>query len=287
MRRNDPSIALPPAPLRLTQRAAGPVAALGALLRYRDLLRQIVATDLAGRYAGSALGLLWSFVHPIVLVAIYLVVFGGLLGARLPGAPGTYEYGVYLCAGFIPWVGFSEISMRATTVFVDRADLVRHAAFPKIVLPAAVLGVAAFNVAILALVFLAVLAALGRPISGVIVAWPAFLLLQLVFAVGLGLVASVLHVFLRDTAQALGVLLQFWFWMTPIVYPASVLPERFARLVEWNPLVPFTRAHHRLVVEGRLPDGSDVALVLGLASAALIAGLVLLAAAERRLPDEL
>ena len=287
MRRNDPSIALPPAPIGFAERAAGPIAAISALVRHRDLLRQIVGTDLRVRYAGSALGILWSFIHPIVLVSIYLVVFAGLMGARLAGSPGPYEYGVHLCAGFIPWVGFSEIVMRATTVFVDRADLVRQAAFPKIVLPAAVLGVALFNVAILALAFVALLALLGRPISPVIVAWPAFLVLQLLFATGLGLVTSVLHVFLRDTAQALGVLLQFWFWMTPIVYPVSVLPPRVAPLLELNPLVPFTRAHQRLVVEGGLPDVADVAIAVALTGVAIVAGLAMLAVAERRLPDEL
>lgn len=252
-----------------------------------DLLRRLILADLRGRYAGSALGLVWSLVHPLVLVSIYVLVFSQLMGARLAGSPGPYEYGVFLCAGFIPWVGFSEIVGRSATVFLDHAGLVRHVAFRRWLLHGSVAGVAVVNTALLALALLVFLLALGRPIPAAVWAWPPLLLLQLAFGGGLGLFVSALNVFFRDVAQIVNVVLQLWFWLTPIVYPPSVLPPFARGLLVLNPLAHFTRVQQGLLVDGRLPGGGDLALLVLLPAAALGAGVLFLRAVGRRIPDEL
>ena len=261
--------------------------AMRSLLQHRRLIGQMIATDLRGRYAGSMLGLFWSVVHPVVLVAIYTLVFSRLMRATLPGESGPYEYSVYLCAGFLGWIGFSEVVTRSTTVFHDRADLVRQVAFPKAVLHGSIVGAAAVNVALLAIALVCVLALLRRPLSLSFMLWPPLLALELAFAAGLGLIGSVVNVFFRDTAQVVTVLLQLWFWVTPIVYPVTVLPDEVASVFAWNPLLYFTRLQQELLVSGRLPAWSDLALAGVFAAAALAAGISALAAAERKIPDEL
>ena len=105
-----------------------------SLMRHWDLLSQMVATDLRGRYVGSALGLFWSVIHPLVMIVIYTIVFARVMGTRLQGSGDPYAYGVYLCSGLFPWIAFQEIVTRSTTLFPDNANLVRKVAFPKIIL---------------------------------------------------------------------------------------------------------------------------------------------------------
>jgi lipopolysaccharide transport system permease protein len=247
----------------------------------------MVATDLRGRYVGSALGLFWSVLHPLVLITIYTLVFSRVMRARLPGASGTYDYSVYLCAGLLPWTAFQEIVTRSTTVFFEHADLVKQVAFPKTILHGAVVGAAAVNLAIMLLVLLGFLLLIDYPVRWPLVLWPLFIVLQLAFAAGLGLGASVLNVFFRDTAQIVGVLFQFWFWLTPLVYPAAVVPEWFSRWLVLNPLYHFTRIHQDLLLSGRLPGLGETVALSALAVLALSAGLIAFERLKRRIPDEL
>src|SRR5207245_4791252 len=108
--------------------------ALRSLALHWDLLWQMVTTDLRGRYVGSSLGLFWTVIHPLVLILIYTVVFARVMGARLPGSPDAYGYGIYLCSALLPWLAFQEVVVRSTTIFPDHANLVRKVAFPKVIL---------------------------------------------------------------------------------------------------------------------------------------------------------
>src|SRR5579885_427532 len=174
-----------------------------SLSRHWDLLWQMVATDLRGRYVGSSLGLLWSVIHPLVMIVIYTVVFSQVMGARLAGSTDPYAYGIYLCSALFPWTAFQEVVTRATTIFPDNAGLVRKVAFP---------------------IFLVAVLLTGHRLHPTVLVWAPLIALQLAFGLGLGMIFSVVHVFLRDTAQLVAVGLQVAFWATPIVYVDDVLP---------------------------------------------------------------
>ena len=256
-------------------------------LRHRDLLWQMVSTDLRGRYVGSTLGMFWSIIHPLVLISIYTLVFSHVMQARLAGNSGPYDYSVYLCAGLLPWMAFQEILTRCTTVFLDQANLVKKVAFPKTLLHGYVLGAAGMNLALMLMAFFFFLLLIGHPLTWSFCLWPLFLLLQLLFATGLGFFASVLNVFFRDTAQVVSVFLQFWFWLTPIVYPPGVLPEGFYFLLSLNLLYRFIQVHQELVLTGRLPSGTDTTFLVGLSLVALVGGVGFFRLLRRRIPDEL
>jgi lipopolysaccharide transport system permease protein len=250
-------------------------------------LRQLVVLDLRGRYAGARLGLLWSLLHPIGLIAILTVVFAGIMQQRLPGSNDTAAYTVYLCAGLLPWIGLQEIISRCTTVFVDQRTLIRHVAFPHLLLHVSLVLSAAINVAIMIAVFAAVLWGLGSPPSWTFTLWPLLVALQMLFAAGLGLITSVLNVFVRDLTQAVALGLQLWFWSTPIVYPASILPAALAPLAHCNPLYAFTRAHQTLLLDGHLPSLPHALALGAIAGGTLAAGLWLLHRLHHRVVDEL
>ena len=257
-------------------------------LRHRDLLWQMVGNDLRGRYVGSLLGLFWNVVHPLVQIGIYTLVFSQVMGARLAGNTSPYAYSIYLCAGLLPWTVFAEVISRCTNVFWDNANLVKKIAFPKVLLHTYVVAAGAVNLTIMIavlLVFLWLIAALPPALP--LLVWGGVLVLQLMFAMGIGFLTSVLNVFFRDTAQLTSVLLQIWFWLTPIVYVVDVVPPAAAEWLRYNILYHFVTVHHALILHGQLPTLEESLFLLYVSLATLILGLLCFRSLRRRIPDEL
>ena len=262
---------------------------LHKVLRYRDLLWQMVGTDLRGRYVGSALGFFWSVIHPLVMIGIYTLIFSRVMGARLgTGVAGPYAFSIYLCAGLLPWVAFAEVVNRSTGIFLERANLLKKVAFPRVLLHLYVLGAAILNLGIVLGVFLLFLGLIGQlPTPGVLPVWAVLLVLQLLLAAGIGMMTSVLNVFFRDTAQMVSIGLQIWFWLTPIVYVTTVLPESVRRLMPFNVLYLYSTAHQRLLLEGVFPGPGLIVTLLVIPLLALVAGAFFYRASRRSIPDEL
>jgi lipopolysaccharide transport system permease protein len=246
-----------------------------SLSRHWDLLWQMVATDLRGRFVGSSLGLFWSVIHPLVMITIYVVVFSDVMGARLAGSSDRYAYGIYLCAGLLPWLAFQEVVVRLTTIFPDNGNLVRKVAFPKVLLFGYVTLSSAINLGLGLGVFLLAMVIMGRAVHAVFLVWVPFVALQLLFGLGLGMITSVLHVFVRDTAQFVSVAFQLAFWATPIVYVESILPLRLQRLQYWNPLAVFARTHRDIVLDGLVPGFTRTVCLVGLTLVTLASGTAL------------
>ena len=244
-------------------------------------------TDLRGRYVGSSLGLFWSVIHPLVMILIYTVVFSQVMGARLAASPDPYGYGLYLCSALLPWIGFQEVVLRCTTLFPDNANLVRKVAFPKSILYGFVTLSSAINLALALGVFLLALALTGHSLHAALLLWLPFIALQLAFGLGLGVLASVLHVFVRDTAQLVGVAFQVLFWATPIVYVENVLPLWLQRLERFNPLYVFSTTHRAIVLDGTPPSLRRALFLVGLTAATLTLGVALYRRFRAEILDEL
>lgn len=242
-----------------------------ALWQYRSFIWGMVAREFRARYVHSLLGGLWAIVHPLALILIYTVVFGSLMHARLPGHDDPLAYSLYLCAGLFPWLYFGELLQRCQTVFLDHAPLVKKVSFPRISLPVILLLSSTLNFAITFALFLGFLVITGRFPGWPMLAFLPLLALQQAFALGLGICLGTLNVFFRDVAQAVAVVLQFWFWLTPIIYTVAVLPESAERLVRLNPLYGPIRAYQQIVLVGEWPSWS-VAIVPGIAAVLALAG---------------
>ena len=234
------------------------------------LLKELVRRDFQGRYAGSALGLVWSFVQPLWMLLLFTFVFSTVMKVSLTG-PHTGSFAVFLFCGLLPWIALQEGVMRASTAITDNSSLVKKLRFPAEILVLAVVLAGLLHEAIAAAIFLAVLGFLGELTWG---GMPLLLLvvpLQIGLTLGLGLLLGSVHVFFRDTAQVLGMVFTGWFYLTPIVYPAELVPARWRHWIELNPLTPLVGLYRQAFLGGRL------ALVPGTGALALAAAVLLCA----------
>lgn len=237
------------------------------VLRYSFLLRELVKRDLQARYSGSMLGFAWSFLQPLWQLALFTFVFAGVLKISLLGER-TDNFAVFLFCGLLPWMAIHEGALRSATAVTDNATIVKKLAFPSQILVVTVITSALVHEAIAFVVFFVVLAVMGDlRFSGLpllLVAVP----LQVALTVGLGLLLAAIQVFFRDLVQILGMLFQGWFYLTPIVYPLSLVPEAMRPWLELNPLTTLVTLYRRALLGGELGwasgTGALVVLTLGL-----------------------
>ncbi len=185
------------------------------------------------RYAGTLAGLIWSVVHPLMLILIYWFVFS--VGFKVKPAGGYPFIIVFLC-GLIPWAAFSETVLACTRAVTGSAHLVKKTVFPTEILPLVHLAASMLSHLIMLVILVVLMAVHGIGFSLYNLQFVYFLLAMSVFCVGLGWMVAALNVFYRDVAQILTVLLNMWFWLTPIVWQANMLPEKFRFLLKLNPM---------------------------------------------------
>lgn len=235
---------------------------LRSLWRYRGFVAASVRREMRVRYAGSAFGAAWQIVTPLAMIAIYSIVFADLMKARLPGVEDRFAYAIYVCSGLLAWNMFAEMLQRAQTMFVDSANLLKKASFPRSCVPAVVAVSALTNFAIVYGVFMGLLALSGRWPGLVAVTALAPLALLALIGVAFGVLIGIANVFFRDVAHVLAIVLQLMFWLTPVVYPLSVLPQGFLAWIERNPLVPVVTALQDVFVRASPPVWSTLAYPL-------------------------
>jgi lipopolysaccharide transport system permease protein len=198
---------------------------LRAVWDFRGFIFGSVKREFQLRYRGAVLGLAWAAIQPLALILIYTLVFSRLMKGAVPGTSGALAYGIYLCAGIITWSFFAETVQRGQSIFLDHSNLLKKLPFPRITLPVIIGLFTLLNFAIAFALFLAFLLITGNFPGTVVLAAIPLLLVQMVFALSLGVILGVWNVFVRDAGQISGLLLQLWFWATPIVYPVTILPE--------------------------------------------------------------
>lgn len=245
---------------------------LEGLWRYRSFVTSMVRREFQARYLGSVLGTLWSVLNPLAMIFIYTVIFGQVMRNRLPGVDDGTSYGIFLCAGLLPWTMFTETLQRCTTVFVDQGNLLKKMTFPRATLPTIVAASSLLSFAIIFGLLLLVMILLGRFPGVALLGFVPLLLLQQAIAVGLGVALGVVNAFFRDVGHVVGILLQFWFWFTPIVYPLSILGSRARLLVALNPMAALVDGYQGILLRGTSPDWAALAPHVFLAVAALITG---------------
>lgn len=225
-----------------------------ALWNYRGFILGSVKREFQSKYRNSLLGAAWTVLNPLAMIIVYTVIFSQVMRAKLPGIDSSFAYSIYLCAGVLTWGLFAEIAGRAQNVFLEHANLLKKLSFPRLCLPVTVVASAALNFAIIFGLFTAFLILSGNFPGLAFIALIPVLVIQIAFAIGLGMVLGVLNVFFRDVGQFFGVVLQFWFWLTPIVYPITILPERVRPLMYYNPMAGLMNAYQTILVRGEWPD---------------------------------
>jgi ABC-type polysaccharide/polyol phosphate export permease len=245
------------------------------LLRFRGLLATLTRRELAARYRGSLLGFLWSLVNPLLLLAVYTVVFELVFRQRFGE---VRPYAVFLVTGLFPWTWLATALLEGTVSLSTNAGLLRKAVFPAEVLPmVSTLASLVHFLLALPVVLLAIAAAraLGFPVGGwTVLLVPLPMVLQLVFCGGLALALAALAVHFKDVRDLLQNLLMLGFFLTPVLYPLEAV--RHVRGLEWvlaaNPATPFLRLYQELLFFGRLPPAALWLQAAGLALLAWAAG---------------
>lgn len=225
-----------------------------ALWAYRGFILGSVRREFQSRYRNSVLGAAWTVLQPLAMIFVYTVVFATVMRTRLAGVEGTFAYSIYLCAGVLTWELFAEITRRGQTVFLDNANLLKKVSFPRISLPVTVVSSSLVNFTIVFTLFTLFLIVTGNFPGIAFVAIVPVLAVLMLFAIGLGMGLGILNVFFRDVGQFFTILLQFWFWLTPVVYPMNILPQAIRGLIWLNPMVPIIHAMQEILVYGRWPD---------------------------------
>jgi len=254
---------------------------LDEVWQHRELLYRLVWRDLKVRYSQAALGTAWAIIQPLIAVAIFTVVFG--VFARLPsdGAP----YPLFAFAAILPWTYFSEATRRSAFGIVGDTDLVRKIYFPRLLIPLANIASPLLDFFVTFLVFLVVLAWHGVSPGANLLLVPVFLLMAAALALALGLWLGPVNVRFRDVMHTLPFLLQIWMYATPIVYPLSMVPERYRMLYSLNPTVGLIEGFRwALLGTGRL-DLPALAISAVTITVLLVTGVVWFKRAERTFAD--
>ena len=236
----------------------------------RSLLFQLVRRDFEQRFVGSAVGWIWGLIHPLVLLLSWVFVFQVCLGMVAP--PGEEKYSLFIFAGMLPWLLFSETVQRCAPSLLDQANLITKTVFPAEIVPVSVfLSTLVSHLLAVALM----VAATGlwiNQISIFLVLLPLYMATVGLFAVGVGWVVASLHVYLRDTAQMLNVILTFWFWATPIFIEEGKLPSWAKFLLHFNPLYYAVRSYRAILLHSALPGFQDLAISAACGIAVFVAG---------------
>ena len=232
---------------------------LRTVVRHFSLIVSMVRREIVGRYRGSMGGALWTIGHPLLLMIAYYFVFAVVLRVRFTPARGSGGFLFYFICGMLPWLAFSEALGRAANVVFEHSNFVKKVVFPLEILPAnlTLMGLATEFFGIV--VFLVALMAAGQGLHWTAAYLPVVLIPQLLLTVGLCWFLAALGVFLRDTGQFMGYLLTVWFFITPICYPASSLPEKWLWLLSKNPLYVIVTAYRAMFLEGSAPEWRPLA----------------------------
>lgn len=225
-----------------------------ALWEYRGFILGSVKREFQSKYRNSLLGAAWTVLNPLSMIVVYTVIFAEVMRSRLPGVDNTFGYSIYLCAGILSWGLFAEIVSRAQNVFIDNANLLKKLSFPRLCLPLVIIVSALLNFGIIFGLFIGFLVLSGNFPGGVVFAVVPLLVILTLFAIGLGVTLGVLNVFFRDVGQFFSIFLTFWFWLTPIVYPANTLPNSFRGILAFNPMVPLMEGFQAVFVRRVFPQ---------------------------------
>jgi lipopolysaccharide transport system permease protein len=240
------------------------------LVERRSLLFQLVRRDFDQRFVGSAIGWIWGLIQPLVLLVSWTYIFQVCLKQKAP--PGYASYPLYIFGGMLPWLLFSDTVQRSATSMVDQGSLITKTVFPAEIVPVSVF-LSALMSHVLALVLMIAAAGIAaHQVSLFLAILPVYMLLIGLFSVGIGWIVASLHVFLRDTAQVLSVILTFWFWLTPIMLTEDQVPDRFKPLLALNPMYYGVRVYRAVLLTAQTPHWRDAAIFAAWSAAVFVAG---------------
>ncbi|MFQ5569869.1 MAG: ABC transporter permease [Rhodothermales bacterium] len=216
--------------------------------QYRELLRNLIVRDLKLQYRGAFLGVVWSLLSPVLLVLVYIVAFNVVLRFRLA------HYPLWLLTGLLHWQFFAGATIASSNTLINNAPLIHNIHFPRFILPLAVVGARGIHLLLaMAAYFLLFIPMGGHLWSGMLL-YPIVLLLQVLFVIGMTLCVSILTLHFRDLKHLLEVGIPMLFWLTPIIYNFSQIPEWAHLWFRLNPMVSYVISYQDILYLNQVPS---------------------------------
>lgn len=225
------------------------------LYRYREMLRNMVLRDLRGRYKGSVLGFLWTFVNPLLMLVIYSLVFSYILKTQIENYP------MFIFVALLPWNYFVNSIQQGTVSLVQNAGLIKKIYLPREVFPVAAVITNLVNYLLSMIILVVAFLIAGIEIQLPVISFPIIVLIETLFAFSLTLLLSGMNVYFRDTEHLIGVLIMALFYLTPVLYPLSLIPESMRWIFELNPITPIIISYREIIFEGIWPDWESLVKV--------------------------
>lgn len=230
---------------------------IATILRYRELIKNLVRKDFKLKYRWSILGFAWSLINPVSLVLVYVLAFNVILSVPIE------NFTLYLTSGIFPWIFFASTMQGSTTSILGNSGLVKNMSFPREIMPLADL---LFNfieyLLTLAVFFPIAFIFFNADVSIALVAFPFVIVLQLFFLFGICLLLSAATVFFRDLEHIVEIIIRPLFWMTPIVYTMSLVPQSFRIVYLLNPFAPFIISYQAIFYRAQFPEARFVKFML-------------------------
>jgi lipopolysaccharide transport system permease protein len=251
------------------------------LWAFRELIYFLAWRDVKVRYKQTVLGVLWAVIQPLFTMVVFTLLFGQLAKIPTDGIPGP----IFYFSALVPWIYFSSTVTNAGMSLVGNSGLLTKIYFPRIILPAAA---ALSNLVdfLIGSVFLVGFVVFYKvPISWNLLLWPALVMLLLLLALGLGAFFAALNVKYRDIKYALPFFIQLLLFATPIIYPASMIPERFQWLLALNPLSALIEMFRYVVVPSKTVDWNALGISMAVTGVIFIAGVAYFKSTEKAMAD--
>lgn len=251
------------------------------LYNYRELIKTSIKKDIGGKYKHSFLGVLWSFINPLLQIAVYAIIFPLIMKNDIP------NYTVFMVCGLIPWNYFSTVINRASFTIVENANIIKKVYFPREILPFSLVTSETINFFISTIIIIGFTLANGMGLTKYVLLYPLVLLVQYVLLLGISLIVSSVTVYFRDLQHFIGVLLQLFFYATPIVYAVETIPEGLRWILKLNPMTYIINGFRDIFYYQKMPDIKMLGIALILGILLCILGYLIFSKLQKKFAEEL
>lgn len=251
------------------------------LYNYRELIKTSIKKDIGGKYKHSFFGLLWSFINPLLQIVVYAIIFPLIMRNNIP------NYTVFMVCGLIPWNYFSTVINRASFTMIENGNIIKKVYFPREILPLSLVTSETINFLISTIIIIGFTLAYGMGLTPYILLYPLVLLVQYILLLGISLIVSSITVYFRDLQHFIGVLLQLFFYATPIVYAVETIPENFRWILQINPMTYIIEGFRDIFYNQQMPNLKELGIILIIGIAICIVGYSIFNKLQRRFAEEL
>ena len=255
---------------------------LQELYQYREMIVSLVRKDLKGRYKGSVLGFLWTFLNPLLQLLVYTMVFSVILKSGIP------NYYLHLFVALVPWIFFASSLTTGAKLVLDQKNMIKKIYFPREVLPVAYTLSSFCNMLFSFIIIFLVIGVMRLGVNAAALPWLIpVMAIQFVLVLGMNLITSAVTVYIRDLEHIMGVVSMAWMYLSPVVYGIDFVPENWRRWYLLNPMAPLVLSYRDILYYQRAPQLRQLALAGGISLLILCLGYLAFEKLQRRFAEVL